>query len=281
MHTLIALIDLSRPLNGLITALSVAAGALCTDGSIPPVRLVATALSAALINAAGNAFNDLLDIDIDRINRPERPLPSQRIAPRTAGAYAAVAAAAGIAIALSISVHHALLAAAITALLVLYSAYLKTSVLWGNALVGLLSASAFPYGAMAGGTLGRSWIPAAFALLFHVGREIIKDIEDMAGDRQRGDRTLPLRWGTRAAVHAATFIYALLIGLTLLPFVLEIYGSAYLVCVAAVDLLVIYVVYRLQRDSAQRACGHLGRLLKAGMVLGLIAVALGEWTRRF
>ncbi len=281
MQTLIALIDLSRPLNGLITALSVAAGALCTDGSIPPKALIAAALSAALVNAAGNAFNDLLDVDIDRVNRPERPLPSQRIAPRTAGIYAAAMAVLGIVIALSISPLHALLAAAISALLIVYSAYLKTSVLWGNALVGLLAAAAFPYGALVSGALDRAWIPATFALLFHVVREIVKDVEDMAGDRLRGDRTLPLRWGTRTAVGLATSIYAVLVCLTLMPFVLDIYGRVYLACVAAVDLLVFYVVYRLQREPTQLAHGDLGRLLKAGMLIGLIAIALGEWTRRF
>ena len=63
-----ALKDLSRPLNGLITALSVGVGALCVEGPVHLSSLLLAMLSAALINAAGNAFNDLCDIDIDRVN---------------------------------------------------------------------------------------------------------------------------------------------------------------------------------------------------------------------
>ena len=64
---------LPRPLNGLITALSVGIGALTADQGLVWPAILLAALSAALINGAGNAFNDLLDIDIDRINRPLRP----------------------------------------------------------------------------------------------------------------------------------------------------------------------------------------------------------------
>ena len=83
MQTLRALFDFARPINGLITALSVAVGGLCAQGPLTDAVLLA-ALSAVWINAAGNAFNDLIDVDIDLINRPQRPLPAGRITLRTA-----------------------------------------------------------------------------------------------------------------------------------------------------------------------------------------------------
>ena len=84
MQTLRALFDFARPINGLITALSVAVGGLCAQGPILADAVLLAALSAVWINAAGNAFNDLIDVDIDLINRPQRPLPAGRITLRTA-----------------------------------------------------------------------------------------------------------------------------------------------------------------------------------------------------
>ncbi len=281
VNYLASFIALSRPVNGLITAFSVAIGALCAQGTAEVIPLAKAALSALLINAAGNAFNDIIDIDIDRINRPRRPLPSGRISPPQAALFTSLLALAGIFLAISLSLLHALLATAIVALLALYSIYLKNSTLWGNILIGLIGASAFAYGALAVGSIGRAWIPALLALLFHLGREIIKDIEDIAGDCLRGNRTLPLRWGVQRAAYAATCIYLLLILFTLIPFIAKIYSVAYLLCVGCVDLLILYTLYRLAREKTDLKHDLLGRLLKAGMLLGLLAIAIGEWSRSF
>ena len=154
MQTLRALCDLARPINGFITALSVAVGGLCAQGPILADAVFLAALSAVWINAAGNAFNDLFDVDIDRINRPQRPLPAGRITPQTAALFAAFCTLIGISLGAAVSAQHALWAAGISALLVLYSLSLKTSMLWGNGLVGLISAAAFPYGALACGSVG-------------------------------------------------------------------------------------------------------------------------------
>ena len=66
MSQLSAFFLLPRPLNGLITVLSVGIGALTADQAFTWPAVLLAALSAALINGAGNAFNDLMDIDIDR-----------------------------------------------------------------------------------------------------------------------------------------------------------------------------------------------------------------------
>ena len=162
---------LPRPLNGLITALSVGIGALTADQAPAWPAILLAALSAALINGAGNAFNDLLDIDIDRINRPLRPLPAGRLSPNAARMQSLLLALAGCTLAFWLSPWHVLIALAVVALLAFYSLSLKNSLLWGNVLVAFVGAIAFPYGALAAGDLGRSWIPALFAFLFHLGRE--------------------------------------------------------------------------------------------------------------
>ncbi|MEW6751596.1 MAG: geranylgeranylglycerol-phosphate geranylgeranyltransferase [Candidatus Latescibacterota bacterium] len=272
----LAFVALARPVNCLVTALSVAVGALTAGTALPPGRALLAALSALLVAAAGNALNDVQDLAADRINRPHRPLPSGRLGRRAALWGAAGLAAAGWALAAWVSPAHLLLACTVTGLLALYDLRLKSTVLWGNVVVGLAAACAFPYGALAAGGLGRSWIPAGFAFLFHLGREIIKDLEDQAGDRASGLVTLPLRCGERRAARLATGVYALLLVFTLLPWLAGIYGLGYLGLVVAVDLLVVYVLVRLHAGLGRLPGDLLGRLLKADMLLGLLAVVAGE-----
>ena len=286
LSQLIAFLLLPRPLNGLITALSVGVGLWTANA--PPTwgpGLIA-ALSAALINGAGNAFNDLIDIDIDRINRPDRPLPSGRISPFVAGVQTLALTLAGCLLGFWLSPWHGSIALGVALLLALYSIFLKNSLLWGNILVAFVGALAFPYGALAAGDLGRSWIPALFALLFHIGREIVKDIEDVAGDRLRGDHTLPLRWGRNRAGWIAAAVYLLLLAIAWIRFFTGLYGAAYALALAPVNGLVIYVLVQLYsrhahpdnaaKIAAERNDHRLGRLLKIGMFLGLLAVVLGE-----
>ena len=86
---------LTRPFNCLITAFSVGVGALPSGGLAVSPQVVAAAASAALIAAAGNVYNDLRDLEIDRINRPNRPLPSGRMSTRAAATQAATLGLAG------------------------------------------------------------------------------------------------------------------------------------------------------------------------------------------
>ena len=276
MSQLSALFLLPRPLNGLITALSVGIGALTAAQAPAWSALLLAALSAALINGAGNAFNDLMDIDIDRINRPLRPLPAGRLSPNAARRQSLLLALAGGALAFWLSPWHGLIALAVAALLAFYSLALKNSLLWGNVLVAFVGAIAFPYGALAAGGLGRSWIPALFAFLFHLGREIVKDIEDVAGDQIRGERTLPLCWGRVQAGVLAAFVYLVLVGFTWMPFFMGLYGALYALALLPVHALVGYVLWQLYRQRAVLADDRLGRLLKVGMFLGLVAIVVGE-----
>lgn len=276
MSQLSAFFLLPRPLNGLITALSVGIGALTADQLPAWPAVVLAALSAALINGAGNAFNDLIDIDIDRVNRPLRPLPAGRLSPNAARMQSLLLALAGCALAFGLSPWHGSIALTVAALLAVYSIFLTNSLLWGNVLVALIGAIAFPYGALTAGGIGRSWIPALFAFLFHLGREIVKDIEDIAGDQIRGERTLPLAWGRARAGMLTALVYLLLVGVTWLPVLIGPYGALYALALLPVHALVGYVLWQLYCQRAVLADDRLGRLLKVGMLLGLVAIVVGE-----
>lgn len=272
-------LTLARPLNCLIAGLSVVVGALTGNGPPPPQRLFLAALAAALVTGAGNAYNDVVDLEIDRINRPGRPLPAGRLSPRQAILTAISLAVAGMLAAAAVSPVHLGITTLVLAGLAAYTLRLKGAVLWGNLLVALLGAVAFPYGALTTGALERAWIPTGFAFLFHLGREIIKDIEDVAGDRAGHARTLPLVHGPRCAAGVAVAVFALLVPFTWVPWATGIYGLRYLAAVLAVDLLLAWTALCLIRRPTGLQDGRLGRLLKSGMLVGLLAIVLGELDR--
>jgi len=195
------MLELIRPLNCLLAGLAVLIGAIVAGGGeLPYVAGVAFA-AAALISGAGNAVNDYFDKDIDAVNRPHRPIPSGMLSARTAVTLGSGLFGVGVVLAALINLPCLALAALNSAILVIYSAELKRRGLAGNLTIGYLVGSTFLFGGLAVSEISVVGILAIMAVLSTVGRELIKGIEDMRGDRKLGLRTFPLRYGAgKAAV---------------------------------------------------------------------------------
>jgi 4-hydroxybenzoate polyprenyltransferase len=95
-------VDLARPFTLLPPALGVVSGAVTAWGAghhkLPVTAalvlpVVYGALMAAVLNAANNALNQIYDLDIDRVNKPARPLPSGALTLRQAWVFTIVTAA--------------------------------------------------------------------------------------------------------------------------------------------------------------------------------------------
>jgi 4-hydroxybenzoate polyprenyltransferase len=82
-----SVIQIIRPVNFLISFLSIVVACLiCSkdQSGFNPLEVLYAALSGAIIAAAGNVINDILDLEIDRINRPRRVLPSGKMSKKEA-----------------------------------------------------------------------------------------------------------------------------------------------------------------------------------------------------
>ncbi len=268
-------VRLARPSNVLIAMFSVFIAAFIT-GTLMPLRNVLLAcLSAGIITAAANTINDYFDVEIDRINKPHRPLPAGWISPRRARQLSFLEFAVGLLLALEIHATAFGIAASVSLLLYFYSAYLKRTPLWGNLAVSLASALAFVYGGLAVFRARYTLIPAAFAFFYHLGREIIKDIQDMEGDARQGARTFPLVYGQHAALRLINWNYLLLAALILLPYLAGWYGIKYLmVCLIGVYPVIFYALYRIRIDQSFSGLERVSNLLKADMLVGLLAIYL-------
>ncbi len=276
MNSIKGYILITRPVNLVIAFLSIFIGGFVT-GTIDPVwKLLLASLSGMIIAGGANVVNDFFDIEIDRVNKPERPLPSGLILPEKALSFSLILFISGICTAIFVSTIHLIIAIFCSLLLYLYSYSLKRTVLMGNITVAFVSGMAFIYGSLATGNIVNGVIVAVFAFFFHLSREIIKDVEDIEGDRSQGLVTLPIRYGVRAAYLVTTFIIAILIVLTMVPYILNIFSFAYLLIVSiGVDLFLLYVIFSIWRMPDTIRLRRVAIFMKLDMVVGLAAVYFG------
>jgi geranylgeranylglycerol-phosphate geranylgeranyltransferase len=89
-NKILSLIRLSRPLNVLIAFMTIIVAAELAGGLDPLLHVLLAALSASLITIGANVINDYYDIQIDQINKPNRPLAAAALSPKTALIYFAV-----------------------------------------------------------------------------------------------------------------------------------------------------------------------------------------------
>jgi geranylgeranylglycerol-phosphate geranylgeranyltransferase len=230
-------------------------------------------LTTALVTAAGNVINDWYDRDIDSINKPRRPIPSGGVTPRAAMALYIVLLASIALCVTALTPVQSVWVAAWAVLLHIYSWKAKRIYLAGNVLVAAVVSSAFLIGAMTAGDIGAGLVPAAFTFLFVLGRELVKDTEDLDGDRQCGASTVPVVSGTGAALNAAAVIFVVLALAIPVPFMRGIFGRGYLLTMllSVLPVLVVSCVFCIRRRSP----GAVSLLLKLGMFFGVAAFYLG------
>lgn len=263
-----------------MTMLGVALGAHLTQAEPAYYGPVMAALCAFLVCASGNIVNDLVDTEIDRINKPHRVLVRQALSRRFAAVLAIGLAAAAVGIALTVSWPVTLIGLAAIALLAAYNLRLKRVPLLGNTVIALLGGMTFITGGLAVDP-GRTFrlpgpvIPAVFAFLFHLVREIVKDVQDREGDRRLGVTTLPHRIGVRKSLLVALALFVVLVASTLAPIAAGWFGGWYtVITVFLVDLPLTVLLILMCVNPSVRLVRVGSTALKAGMLLGVLALAV-------
>jgi 4-hydroxybenzoate polyprenyltransferase len=221
VRTLKTYVDFARPFTLLPPALGVVSGALTAWGAHgvrPPVTLATVlpvawgALMAAVLNSASNAINQIYDLDIDRVNKPKRPLPSGQITMGDAWRFTVLSFVLAWALAFlasppGLEAHRECFWIVLfTSVLVwAYSApplRTKRHGVWANVTI------AVPRGLLlkvAGWSTVKTvldpepWFIGTIFGLFVLGASTTKDFADIEGDRAGGCQTLPILYGVRRA----------------------------------------------------------------------------------
>ena len=210
-------IALTRPGNAVLTAVAVIAGAFIASGSdIVDFQMEITicCVSAMMLVGGGNALNDYNDRESDKENHPNRPIPSGDISAETALNYSQLLLGGGLVILLFSLDNKMPFVIALMGMLTLvaYESGLKAAGITGNIAVGFMSGAVFLYAGMAVNNPGPTLWMFGLAFLATISREIIKDIQDLEGDRDR--RTLPSRIGIDYSLNIAIVILLIAIGLS-------------------------------------------------------------------
>ena len=263
-------IELTRPVNAVAAGVLTFIGAFVGGGHLTVHAWIAV-VATILATGAGNGVNDYIDRDIDAVNVPDRPLPRGAISPRWALWQSGLFMLAAVLLALALPV--AAIAIAIINLLALitYTSVFKGLPGVGNAVVAFLVGSTFLFGGAAVGGIEATGVLFLLATLATLGREIIKDVEDVTGDRMEGLHTLPIAVGERWALTVAAGCLIAATVASPLPYVLGIFGIWYLVAVAPAILSMLFGVVRSFRDP-----GAGQRLIKLGMFVAVVAFVVGR-----
>jgi 4-hydroxybenzoate polyprenyltransferase len=263
--------------NLLIAMAGVVAGGWIGLGDVIVPKLLAfAALSALGLGAAGNVANDLWDTPADRVNRPAdaRPIAHGRVRRETGHLLLWLGALGGLVAAALVSGRQVAVGLAALLVMLVYSPWLKRHGPPGNVAVAGVAGLPLFYGALAVGRPLNGLVPWVLAACLHLGREIIKDVEDEPGDHALKRRTLPIRWGRRAAIRTAWWTCLAFLPLSVVLPLVAGYGAVYFGAAVPAQALIVFAALRLRRERFAAA----SRLLKAAMVVGLGALVLGKVT---
>ena len=260
---------LVRLRNLLLGAAGVAIGGVLVQGCLAlPAPLLWAMVSAFGLGAAGNVANDLADLEADRVNRPDRPLVSGAVGTGTAILLGGLLGGAGLLAAWLVDRRLFALGLAALVVMLVYSPLLKQRGLLGNLAVAVVASVPPIYGATALGWPRAGYVPFAMGALLHFAREIVKDLEDVAGDRVQGRRTVPIVFGEEAACLVAAMTLVLFVPASLAPWFTGWYGWRYGLAVLLLDGGLLAVAWRLLGRQLVHARGA----LKVAMLAGLAAL---------
>jgi len=210
-----------RPVTLAAPVTGVAFGAIAAAAGMPAdtIAFVCAIASAILLTGASNGINQIADVETDRINRPERPLPSGELTLSQSWGIVTALSAASLLLAWRTGPAFTICVAAtlpVTAAYSLPPLRTKRIPFLANITIalprGLLLVVA---GWAAGGGALRieAWVLGSVAFLYLFGAATTKDFGDVEGDRLTGCVTLPILWGAR---RAARFVAPFLV----VPFLL-------------------------------------------------------------
>jgi geranylgeranylglycerol-phosphate geranylgeranyltransferase len=254
IEKLTAIVKIVRPLNFIITFISVIVAAIISSpDKFPGLNVFLAALAASLVMASGNVINDIYDIGIDKINKPLRPLPSGIITIKEAYALYFIFIVTSIFISALVNEKAVVIVLISILLLFFYSKYLKRIPLVGNITVSFLTGLVFIFGGVVVGNPSAAIVPAIFAFLINLIREIVKDMEDIEGDTKAEVITFPVKFGFHNSNILILIISISLILYTLYPFITQLYKIEYfVVAMVIVNPILVYCLKLLFEDHSKK-----------------------------
>jgi len=264
-----------RPEIILLGVVCVFIGALVAGSEPFSLKLFLGMIAVFCMSAGVHPFNDYFDYGVDKINHPNRPLPSG-IFKRITGLYLGLFLFAfSVVLSLLINVYCFSIMLIIIFLTFFYELYLKNKGLLGNFLVAFSVSTAFLYG----GAIATDFLkPLFFTLVtFFVffGREILLDVRDFEGDKKTRN-TLPLVIGEKKSIYIGSILVILSVLMLFIPFFYGFYSIWYGLLAIPLTIFTIYALSLSFTDI--KNAGKTTELLRVSMIFGLILFIIAIYT---
>ena len=237
-------IALTRPGNVVLTAIAVVAGSFIAAGDNIvdfQVEILIASISAMMLVGGGNALNDYNDRESDKKNHPKRPIPAGLISAENTLLYSQVLLSGGLLVVLFGLANKLpfIIALIGTVTLISYENQLKALGMSGNIAVGFMSGAVFLFAGMVVNDPGPTLWMFGLAFFATISREIIKDIQDLEGDKDR--LTLPARIGISNSLIVAGIILITAVSLsyTAAPQFDGMALNAYLIGISAANAMML------------------------------------------
>jgi len=275
-------IGLLRPANCVMIGFAVLVGFFVSRPTdLDAVQAVLGFMTGFFFTAYSMTVNDIYDVEVDKVNRPERPIPSGRISQQSSISFSVVVLMAGVASSvLSLKAEAIAIALAYGFLSWLYNKAAKQTGLPGNLIVASSLAIPFIYGGVvAGGNLTGSLLllMALTAFFSGVGREIVKAMADVEGDAKRGVNSVARVRGPKAAAYMGAAFFLLAVLTSWAPLFVRLANQIYTSGVVIPDIIFVYLAVSIVRSHEPTNAHRVKRIALAGMAVGLLVFVGGAF----
>lgn len=273
------LIKLLRPELPFAAGICVIIGEIITLGSIPSLSELFLGFTwGFLLSGSAMILNDYFDIEVDKINAPNRPLPSGLISSKTAIVFTIVISLLGLVSSFFINKIAVLLYIIFWIVGFLYNWKLKEKGLLGNLFVSSSVAVTIILGGI---VVGNPWNKAVliFSMMlfvFDLGEEIAADAMDIEGDKKRNVKSIPILIGRKNALYVSFSLFIIFIALSLLPVILSLFGISYLIIISLTDMMILFWGVKLIKSQGIKDGRIYVKRLYLSGILGLLLIIVSR-----
>ncbi|MEM2211622.1 MAG: UbiA family prenyltransferase [Nitrososphaerales archaeon] len=276
--SIIASITLMRPINSLMVGFAVVVGIVITSPHmIFSQQSLFGFMTGFFISSYSMVINDFYDLEVDRVNNPYKPLPSGKIKIKFALSLAIMLLLLGLFSAILISILNFIIALIFAIISWIYNAWGKKKGIIGNMMVALSVSIPYIYGSIAIGKLNDLliWFLALISFIAATGREVVKTISDVEGDKLRDVRSIARVYGIKYAAQLSSTLFLIAVAFSLLPIILKIVGLIYIVLILIPDAIFIYASINILKNYSFKNAIRIKKITLMGMLMGLIAFIIG------
>ena len=280
MKKIKALIWIIRPELPVAAGICVVVGQVIAHGKFPPIATIALGFALGFfLSSSAMVFNDIFDLEVDRLNAPQRPLPSGMLTKPEAIVWGVCLGMVGLILAVFISPMAFVLSLVLWTLGFLFNWRLKSAGLWGNLIVSLNVAMTIIIGGVSvgGAASPMVWIFGAIAFFFDLAEEIAGDAMDIVGDLERGSKSIAIVHGKQPALKVSAILLGVVIALTIVPILLGETSPRYWVPIALMDLVIVVFTCRLFQSKTPQEGRQAMRVMYLSATLGLAAFIVGRF----